>query len=58
MAITGKVAADIRHVEGVAKNTLTTQRKIAQMKLNAQTIKKTTPLFQDFVTYTKKKGNT
>ena len=51
---TGRVAEDIRYVEGVEKKTQTTQ-KIALMKLNAQTVKETTWIFQ-ILRHTKERG--
>ena len=38
------------------EKTPTAQRKIAQIKLNAQTVSKTIPLSQDLVTFIKKRG--
>ena len=49
------VVEDVQHVEGVTKKTQTTWREIAQIKLNAQTVRKTTLLSQDLITYTKEK---
>ena len=56
MAFTGRAAEDVRYVEDVAKKTYTTLKKIAQMKLNVQTVEKTIPLSQDLMTYTKGVG--
>ena len=49
-ATTERFGEDIRYMEGVAKMTQTIRRKIAQMELNAYTVKKTILLSQ--VTYT------
>ena len=53
----GKAAEDIWYVEGAAKETQTTWRKIVPMKPNAQTAKKIALYFQVLVTYTKTRGN-
>ena len=56
MVTTSWAAEDNRHVEDLAKKTRTTQRKIAQMKRNVQTVKKIPPLSQDLLTSTKERG--
>ena len=56
MATNGKVAENVKHVLGAAKETQTTWRKIAKMKLNAQNVDKTISLSQDLVTFRKKKA--
>ena len=58
MDTTGKTVEDVWHVEGVAKGTQTTWKKIVPMKLIPQTARKNTLLSQDNVTYTKKRENT
>ena len=55
MATTGRASEDVWHVESVVKK-LTTQRKIAKMGLNTQTVKKIPQLSQDLMTYTKERG--
>ena len=56
MNTTGRAEEDVQHLEGVAKRTQTTWRKIVPMKPNAQTAKKTILHFQDLVTYKRESG--
>ena len=56
MTTTERFAEDIRYVEGEAKETPTNLWKIAKMKINSLTVKKTTPLIQEFLTYTEREG--
>ena len=57
MDTTGRTAEDVKHVDGAAKGSQNTLRKIVPTKPNAQTAKKTILHFQDLVAYTKKRDN-
>ena len=50
---TGRDEEDVRHEEGIVKETQNTLKKIAPTKPDFQIVKKTTPNVQDIVKYTK-----
>ena len=56
MASTERVAEDVRHMKDVSRKNQSTWRKVTQMKLNAQSVKKTTPVFSKFFGVYKREG--